>query len=379
MRPSAIAAVGAVVTFAMGWSCAGTNQGANRDGAATGAGGGGATAGAGAGANGGGAASGGGGSSGGIIDAGNPEAVCGQMTYATQLVPAEVLILLDKSTTMMHDFNDNDCSLTPNPCTGPSKWDAITDAIKQVAAATDTTVAWGLKFFPDDPVCGANGRVDVDVGPNNAAAIAAAIDRTTPLGATPTRAIVTTGGSYLRSRNDSNPKYILLATDGEPNCTVGFLNATDPDDPAAEQAVLNVAGSGIPVFVIGVGNVSTAQDALNVLATNGGQAQLPDAMGRVYYPTDDPAAIIPVLSAISLHVASCNLALVSVPPAPDNIDVLADGRLVLQDTSHTDGWDYGPGLTSIVLYGSTCEMYMSGGIANIETIFGCEGKPIIVP
>lgn len=122
------------------------------------------------------------------------------------------------------------------------------------------------------------------VGPGNGTAIANAIAATGPGGNTPTRDAITNGGSYLAGLTDTNPKYLLLATDGLPNCPVGCSGMARPsssctmtdnptEDMAAEQAVLAAAAHGFKTFVIGIGNVSTAVATLDAMAVGGGEAQ----------------------------------------------------------------------------------------------------------
>jgi hypothetical protein len=60
---------------------------------------------------------------------------------------------------------------------------------------------------------------------------------------------------------------------------------------------------------------------------------------------------------------------------PDNILVKGDGQVIPKD--NTNGWSYGPGMMSVVLNGTFCDMVKAKTITNVETIFGCAGVPII--
>jgi hypothetical protein len=82
----------------------------------------------------------------------------------------------------------------------------------------------------------------------NGTAVANAIASTEPAGNTPTRDAITYGASYLGGLTDKNDKFLLLATDGLPNCPVGCAGSvylsemcavTDNpnEDAAVEQAV----------------------------------------------------------------------------------------------------------------------------------------------
>ena len=54
---------------------------------------------------------------------------------------------------------------------------------------------------------------------------------------------------------DQNTKYILLATDGEPNCASG--GSSTPNVPATVDAIAAAKAAGFPVYVIGVGPSGT--------------------------------------------------------------------------------------------------------------------------
>src|SRR5215471_6471464 len=179
---------------------------------------------------------------------------CGQHTYGTQNLPGNVLIVQDKSGSMANDFNDQ------MGCTGAMcKWPSMTTALNNVVMNTQGTVNWGITFFPTGNNGGNNNCTVTTTGaiapaPNNAGAVAGAIAATGPSGRTPTRLAVNTAVTYMNTLTDPNPKFILLATDGQPNCGAGGAN----DDAGAIMAVANAYnnGAGIPVFVVGVGNVT---------------------------------------------------------------------------------------------------------------------------
>jgi len=295
---------------------------------------------------------------------------CGLQQYGLQNVPPDLLIILDKSASMSNGPDDK-------PCNGAAgcqpKWDSMTAAILQVTKQTETTIRWGLKFFANNNTCGVNPGVAVDVGPNNGAAIAAAIGMTNPGGHTPTRLAETSGATYLMSRADPNPKYILLATDGIPNCIPGAQSQTTVDSMGAEQAVLDAATAGIPTFVVGVGNVADAVATLTQMAINGGR---PQAAAPRYYPVSSTADLVSVLTTIGGQITSCTFALAMPPPDPTNIGVYGDGVRIPQDKNHANGWDYGAGMTSIELFGAACDNVKSGKTKAVQAVFGCPGQII---
>jgi hypothetical protein len=301
---------------------------------------------------------------------------CGLQQYGLQNVPPDLLIIQDKSGSMADDESDNPCGGRNAPAMCVSKWTDITTGINMVVAQTDTTIRWGLKFFANDNGCGVNAGAAVPIGPGSGPAIAAAIMATRPGGSTPTAAAVTSGATYLMGLTDPNPKYILLATDGEPNCGAMAAKTSDDDSTGAEAAVMMAAMAGIPVFVVGVGNVASAVMTLDQLAVNGGR---PQATEPRYYPVASTADLVAVLKTIGGQITSCTFSLGKAPPDPANIAVNAinaAGTSTRLTQSMTNGWAYGAGMTSIELFGAACDNVKSKATTDVQAIFGCPGMVI---
>jgi len=275
-------------------------------------------------------------------------------------------------------------------CGANSKWALITPAIKQVVADTDMDVNWGLKFFPDSAanVCNVGSGVAVPVGPGSGAAVTTAImGSTNTMGgvmtgynATPTRSAMTTATTYMQSLTDSGKKFILLATDGEPNCAAagaGGVGGTMTDDSTgATTAVGDANAAGFPTFVVGVATsgMGNADMTLSKMADAGGLARTGSPK---YYPVtsaDDLAAAIRTLIGVA---ASCTFQ-IGPPPSNDGttsldmINVFGDGTEIMRDTSHTNGYDYTDDTKmSIQIYGPLCDQVMSGAIHDVTVTFIC--------
>jgi len=292
--------------------------------------------------------------------------------------PPDILIVQDKSGSMK-DSPDGSCS---SNCSSKSKWTQVTAALNQVVGATDKTVNWGLKFFSDNGACGASKAPVVPVGVGNAAAIATAINNTSPSGNTPTRDAVSTGAAYLMSVSDSNPKYLLLATDGLPNCPAG-CSLTNPssactmtdnpaEDRAATDAVAAAAAAGFPTFVVGVG-MTGADATLNAMAVAGGRPQM--GASTSFYAVTDTASLVTALNSILGRVASCKFNIGDAPNSMtnvDNIDVFGDGTAIPRDINHADGWDYtNTAHTAIEVYGPKCDAILAGTIMTVTVTFRC--------
>ena len=307
----------------------------------------------------------------------NSEVNCGAVTQGAQMLPPDILIIQDKSGSMSNNADDQPCN---GGCGTNSKWSQVTTAIDQVVSMTDTTVNWGLKFFSDNGSCGAAAAPVVPVGTGSGAAIAAAIGRTTPAGNTPTRDAITNGATYLMGLTDSNPKYLLLATDGLPNCPQG-CNVAHPsnmctmtdnpaEDMAAAQAVATALTAGFKTFVVGIGTTG-ADNTLNALANAGGMPQTGAATS--FYQVTDTASLVTALGSILGRASSC---VFDVGAAPNRmtrvnaIDVYGDGALIQHDP--TNGWDYSNAAhTQITLYGTTCNAVTTGNIKSVTVTFNC--------
>jgi hypothetical protein len=301
-----------------------------------------------------------------IVDgSGQPtsDANCGITKIPTTKQPADVLYVQDKSGSMDQDPTGGNC----NGMAGCSKWDQMTPPINQTVMATQADVRWGLKFFPDPNTmaCAVNNTVQVPVALNNATPIANAIAAVGPGGSTPTRVAINNAVTYLNGNGDTNPKYILLATDGLPNCAPGGGNTQNSDANGAVTAIANALTAGIPTFVVGIGNTGAAA-TLTMMAQAGGR---PTAAAPFYYQVNSGADLVAALSAISGSVRSCTFSLSSKPPDPTNVKVQADGVTV--PPSATDGWGFNPGITAVILTGSYCQNVLNGTTKDVEVLFGC--------
>src|SRR5436190_8454415 len=195
---------------------------------------------------------------------------CGLQNFDVERKPAEILLLLDRSKSMIEDTTSDGVTL---------KWNAVIPALKQVIMDTNEAVSWGLKVFPEgegsECIAGSvTPNVVVPVAPMNAATVVSAIDATMALGnGTPTGDAVTAAFNYLKGLPSTNPKYILLATDGAPSCA-GTTHDSSTARTFAVSQVMAAASATPPIytFVVGVAtNSSSESGTLNMLADAGGK------------------------------------------------------------------------------------------------------------
>jgi hypothetical protein len=206
----------------------------------------------------------------------------------------------------------------------------------------------------------------------NAAAVTGRITSTTTSGSTPTRLAIEAAANYMGGLTARpNPKFIMLATDGLPNCAPGQANQ-DPDQAGAVAAVTTAAGAGFPTFVIGIATTSDpmSDQTLSMMATAGGY---PRAGSPSYYSVSSTAELVTALNAIISIAGSCTY---PVPPPPNNmatrsqIDVLVNGTKI--PMSDTDGWSYtNAAMTSIIINGPLCDQIMNGSVTDVKVLFRC--------
>ena len=310
---------------------------------------------------------------------GSNDTNCGVIPGPVSILPPDILIVQDASGSMNQDATNADCN---GGCGASSKWALMIPAINQVVSQTEATVNWGLKLFADmGSACGVSNNVAVSIAPMNAGAIAAALAlRTDASGnvtngsSTPTRAAENAAVTYLSTLTDSNPKFILLATDGQPNCPASGNMNTD-DTPGAVAAVTAAATAGYPTFVVGISTAASAADsALTMMAVAGGY---PRAGVPQYYPVTSTAEFAAVLRNLVGMANSCTF---SLPPPPttdgttDRITVKAsaNGTVTLLPQDANNGWTYADAnRSSIVLHGSACDQVKAGTLTGITIAFSC--------
>jgi hypothetical protein len=333
---------------------------------------------------------------------------CGLQKFNVERKPAEILLLLDRSKSMIEDTTSDGVTL---------KWNAVLPALKQVIMDTDAAVSWGLKTFPEgagsECVAGSvtNGVV-VPVAPMNAAAVVGALNDTTnaatqPQGnGTPTGDAITAAYNYLSKLTTTNPKYILLATDGSPSCA-GTTKDSSTARTFAYQQVMTAATASPPIytFVVGVAtNSSSETSTLNMLADAGGRPR-PGLLTH-FYLGNTTSELTAALAQITGQAATCTFPLDPPPPVLNeptklgmyfpptgnptactaNTDCPGGQSCISSmcmlkvpyDGAMGNGWAYTDANdTAVQAYGSWCDMIKASGANTVQVIYGC--RTIDVP
>lgn len=337
--------------------------------------------------------------------AAQPSGPCGEQRIPAVEDPPNISFIIDHSASM-GDVLDG---------SGLTKYENARIALSHVLKAIGHRVNYGAAIFP-----GLSGRTGceagvelVEVGPGDPPSYARAgtsgpilkdllkrlqIAKTS--GGTPVAATLTAMKPILTGLTGAT--YVVLVTDGAPNCnadlqcdasgcipnieglTAGGMDCTPSvnccapspnypdanlscvDAPASLAAVSALADAGIGTFVVGMPGSEPYEALLDAMAEAGGTART----GRPkYYSVVDTAELEASLKAIAASVAiSCELPLDYEPPEPGFVNVYFDGQLVRYDPE--DGWEWtADGHVSV--RGAACEQLARGDVLEVEIFAGC--------
>jgi len=323
---------------------------------------------------------------------------CGTTTTEIPFNPRipDVIIAFDDSSSMEERFG-----------TG-TRYTTVRDLLTPVVTKYQDRVRWGFERFPAKGMCrrGTSGCCGeaVCIGPTlmNAAAVNRAINRMAPECAAPDEppppppagcggfgqpgcpgGVTVIGGTptpvalnYVRRFYDGlkdgiTDRYVLLSTDGEPNCTHSAAG-TGPACTGSVSEIQALLGSGVKTIVLGVSAEVSASACLDRMGQAGG-APRPGGP-QAFYPAADPAALEKFLNEIITGIVkpSCTVELKAPPPDATKVAVFFDGKQIPHDPTHMNGWDYEAGSkTRVVIYGSYCSKVETFEVKQIEVRFGC--------
>ncbi|MGC4065132.1 MAG: vWA domain-containing protein [Polyangiaceae bacterium] len=301
------------------------------------------------------------------------ESSCGIESYDRESKPAQIILVLDRSGSM------------EDPPSGGSipKWEMTLPPLRSVVTATDATIEWGLKLYPEldeTKSCAPESIVPlihVPIAPNNAATVVAKMDAASPKGdGTPTGDAVKFATAHLDElgKSTDNPKFILLATDGDPSCP-----SSDASGYAVD-AITTALDKGYPTFVIGVDTTkSTSIKRLNAMAKAGGRPRTVTNPEEepLFYLASTQTELENALRAITTSVASCVFESSPPPPVPENIAVDFGGKRAERDPSRTNGWEYTrEDHSQLEVYGQWCERIQGEAKNHVQIRYGCPNEDI---
>jgi hypothetical protein len=289
-----------------------------------------------------------------------------------------------------------------------NKWTTVRTVVAQVITAIGPRASFAAAVFPS-PLSNFSCAAGVEVmTPRSGDAPAGQPGITTTsllaatnmqaLGGTPTAATLAGLKGRLAALATASRTYVILATDGGPNCNSTLTcdlatcipniessdgctptappNCCDPtqygpeeclDGDAAVDAVTQLHGAGIDTYVVGVPGSGPYSAILDKLATAGNTAR---TASPLYYRVDsaDQGAFLAAISEIAAKiVASCTLPLSAPPPDPNQVNVFVDEKPVPKDP--VNGWTLDG--STITLQGTTCADVLSGSALDVRVIVGC--------
>lgn len=361
-------------------------------------------------------------SSSGESSTGGPDLSCDKFMNAIDPVIPRVVLVLDKSGSMVlpgksnepgevgdgfwdHDNDPNTPEVT--------RWSSLHAVVESLFAGLDSVIQFGAVLFPSTKAisdysalaCPVDAEPLVSVAAMNGAAILAAIpaaEATNLAGGTPATAGMKVAIEELSSLDTTEPRFVILITDGAANCSANAANNTERFEGYDEMLPITVAEAktlGFPTYVIGIdildlvtpmqtdGNPDNTNtfERLNELAEAGGTARPGD---EKFYNANNQIELQAALMEITEAILTCEIPLSK--PVPSNyfiqrLEVGPDGDVdqqvyqsdgntekPVQDCAAESGWQYiDPAKRdAIILCGTACEHYKETGVVNIE--FGCE-------
>jgi len=332
---------------------------------------------------------------------------CGEVDFELIAVPPNVVLVLDKSGSMVSDNDaDDDGELDgfwdhdADPMTPVvSRWNSLYSVVDFVVTNFDAQINFGGVLFPSTDAtnqygpnsCIVDDVPQIEVQTMAGEAILAGIpgaDDVGLQGATPATAGVQTALDHLDTLDPSVPRFLILVTDGAANCSADF--------PAAPGLIENydtnlpiLVGSAftdseIPTFVVGIdivdAEVGMGNDGvpfantfveLNTVAEAGGRAR--DGAEK-FFNTANEIELMEALGEIAGQVVSCIIPLDPPPLNPDFVTVEIGGMSIdrVDDCATEDGWVFtnpdGP-YEALELCGSACEAYVEAGL--VDATYGC--------
>lgn len=260
------------------------------------------------------------------------------------------------------------------------RWTPARQAIKNVTANLDTGIAFGLMMYPSNNSCGTGGS-DITPATGTAGAIETVLDDANSNGMTPTADALDAAGDALAPL--SGQSYVLLVTDGGPNCNgslpresctctiadgcAGWGGDADfcLDSDRSIERVAALATAGVSTYVIGF-------DTSEWTAVLDGMAAAGDTERTTYVPVSSGTELENTLAELAGNVVSCSFTLDSTPSDYRYVRVKLNGVDVphVSQTDGNSGWDLDG--SRIDLVGATCDALKDAEDPELNIKVECE-------
>jgi hypothetical protein len=300
--------------------------------------------------------------------------------------PPNLYFVLDRSGSMADD----------------NKWDTVRVTVGKVLREIGPRANFGAATFPTPATQGdscAPGSEIMSVRPGDpptgtdgpTTTFLLSATRPPPFGGTPTAATLTSLLPKIKSYPGKT--FVILATDGGPNCnTAAQCDATQcinnienaPGCPSGGppnccdtqpgscldatptvNAVASYERAGIPVYVIGIPGSLPYATVLDNLAVAGGTAQ---ATSPKYFAVDTASSndLLATLKKVAAKiVATCEFTLTAPPQDPGLVNVYFDEVPVPQEGNWTLSG------STVTLTGGSCDQVKNGDVLDVRIITGC--------
>ena len=291
-----------------------------------------------------------------VVDGGSDDAGrCGGMEFAITRVAPNVMLVLDRSGSMGQSIGGGSSS---------SKWSDLKSAVSSLVSGYDSQMHLGASIFSSDGNCGA-GNIDVALAPAGGQSILTRLAAQGPSGNTPTAATLDNVMQKGLLNDPTRGNYVVLATDGLPNCN-------DVDVTRRITQLYNATPS-VKTYVIGIGaDTNTDPAQLDAWADAGHTAR---TGATHYYQTNSPADLKAAFDAIVGGIVSCDFKMMQSAPDPSLITVTENGSAL--SPSPTVGYSFDAATNTVTLHGAACDMLKTNAATKVGVSYGCPGPPPI--
>ncbi|MBX3210688.1 MAG: VWA domain-containing protein [Labilithrix sp.] len=288
-----------------------------------------------------------------------------------------------------------------------NKWNKVRLTVAKIMRSLGPRADFGAAMFPDpstSDVC-APGAEIMDVRPGDAPSSGVDGPTTTalihatrgaPNGGTPTGPTL----DVVRARLANVPRraFVILATDGAPNCNPGAScghdtcqlnvegwpgcpregprNCCEPPDGYRENctdaastlgAIGALRASGIPVYVVGLPGADAYASLLDEMATAGGTA-LPTSPRYFAVNAASEDVMLAALKKVAAKITgTCTFDLKEAPADASLVNVYMDDAVLPYEP--VNGWTISG--KTVTLVGTACERVKSGDVLDVRIIAGC--------
>lgn len=307
-----------------------------------------------------------------------------QKDFPVEFQPVDILILFDRSSSMIRALGST------------TRFESAATFVANLVATYSTKVRWGYADFPGGgdcaewsyPGCCASGP-RIGLATENVEQVQSAIKTATPrAGSSPLAlALELSRGYYETLEDDGRARFILLATDGEPSCTLASeLSPSVLYNPAgsllpspcydALASISRLISQGIRIIILGVApsaseNPDGRPSCLDLLSTFGSGPITSNQPSFYSFSTREQIGR-EIEQALRVGDSpSCTFELIERPSGFEGAQVLLDHEEIPYESA--DGWV----MTSMTrpiqfeVLGKACERIRHFQVKTLEMRYPC--------